>query len=225
MPTRRKFRPVSRRRGCHQRDFIPVAVALVIAAGRVTSRGSQCEAGGTLPRRVASYRRVAEPCDRSCACVGTRGRHRRRALTRGRVIGLTVGVALAASLLSLGAWVLILVADLSSGCSQADDPTCSPMTGWGDVGYGLVLGAIGVVILGVIVAVGWGRPSPAFRWHALLALVMAPLPTVALLVFLLLYLPAGGVIAALASIGAAIVWLLGWAWLVRWASSRVPVAS
>jgi hypothetical protein len=119
---------------------------------------------------------------------------------------------------------LILVADLSSGC-HADDPTCdsSPMTGLGEVGYGLVLGAIGTCILGVMVAAGWGQPSPPFRWHALLALAMAPMPTVAFLVFLFLYLPAGDGIAAVASIGVAVVWLFGWAWLVRWASNRVPI--
>jgi hypothetical protein len=140
---------------------------------------------------------------------------------------LTIAVAVAAALLSLGAWIVILVSDLQNSCLQADDPTChsSSQTGFGALGLGLVLGAIGVVILSVIVAAGWGQPSPALRWHVLLALAMAPMPTTAGLVLLLLDLPAGGLIATVASIGVAITWLTAWAWLLRWSSSRLPLAS
>jgi hypothetical protein len=122
---------------------------------------------------------------------------------------------------------MLLTTSLNSTCPQPDDPTCHSGTfpGLDAIGLGLLLGVVGVAILGVAVAIGWGQPSPRFRWHALFALLMAPMPTAAATAYLVLYLPSGGVAASLAAVSVVIVWLVVWGRLVGWASNRIPVTT
>jgi hypothetical protein len=144
-------------------------------------------------------------------------------MTHRRLIGLTATTAVIACLLSLVAWIGLFASSAGSSCPQADDPTCHSYNRELDIlGPGLLLAAIGVGLLSVAVAVSWGQPAPAFRWQALVALAMAPMPTTAVIVFLLLYLPTSGVLATIVTASLAVVWLVAWARLVRWASCRVP---
>jgi hypothetical protein len=144
-------------------------------------------------------------------------------MTRRRLIVLTATTAVIACLISFVAWIGLFASSIGSSCPQADDPTCHSHNGALDIiGPGLLLAAIGVGLLSVAVAVSWGQPAPAFRWQALVALAMAPMPTTAVIVFLLLYLPTSGLLATIVSASLAVAWLVAWARFVRWASCRLP---
>ena len=142
-------------------------------------------------------------------------------VTRGRLIALTAMTAGIASLLSLVAWIALLASSIGSSCPQPDDPTCHSHDGALDIlGSGLLLAAIGVAILSVAIAAAWGRPTLSYRWHVLFALLMAPMPTLCGLVYLLLYRPTGALLATIASAGMVAVWMTGWAQVARWASEN-----
>ena len=129
--------------------------------------------------------------------------------------------AFIACLLSLVAWIALFASSIGSSCPQPDDPTCHSHNGALDLlGAGLLLVAIGVVILSVAIAAGWGQPSPPYRWHVVFALLVAPMPTVCGVVYLLLYRPMGALLAAIASAAIGAVWMSGWAQVARWASQN-----